>query len=334
MLRKFKKLISVVMAAAVMMTVSSPMTAVADDYYLTVVGNVRLSGGSGNVEDVVVSVRYGNITPGHEDTYMAKVVWTGSPNAKGRYAVQTEAHKQGLHVLRVTAELDGYKTVSAGLGIGQNSADLILVADESAAAYNVSGAITMNGSLISPELCPQIDFHVVALSQSKNLEACGGSYNCNAPAGSDVIITPTLEGYTFSPESIRIDKIGRDMSGNNFVMTKISTDEPEVPETDAPEPEAPEPEVPDTDSAEVIVYQHKDYGGKSLALKEGQYNMRQLSPVGNDAISSLKVPDGYTVILYEHSDYKGKTLTCTKDTPWLGSHKFNDLTSSIKVIKN
>lgn len=334
MLRKFKKLVSVVMAAAVMMTVSGPMTAVADDNYLTVFGSVRLSGGSGNLEDVVVSVRYGNITPGHEDTYMAKVVWTGSPNANGRYTVKTEAHKYGLHVLRVTAELEGYKTVSAGLGIGQSSADLVLVADESAAAYNVSGAITMNGSLISPELCPQIDFHVVALSQSKNIEACGGSYNCNAPAGSDVIITPTLEGYTFSPESIRIDNIGRDMSGNNFVMTKISTDEPEVPETDAPEPEAPEPEVPDTDSAEVIVYQHKDYGGKSLALKEGQYNMRQLSPVGNDAISSLKVPEGYTVILYEHSDYKGKTLTCTKDTPWLGSHKFNDLTSSIKVIKN
>ncbi len=59
--------------------------------------------------------------------------------------------------------------------------------------------------------------------------------------------------------------------------------------------------------------------------------MSQLSKVGNDAISSIKVPEGWTVTLYEHDNYKGRTLICTSDIPLLGEHKFNDATSSIVV---
>lgn len=79
----------------------------------------------------------------------------------------------------------------------------------------------------------------------------------------------------------------------------------------------------------VTVYEHKDYGGRSQELPVGRYNMDQLS-IGNDIISSIKIPTGVMITVYEHADFKGKTKIFTEDTTYVGKD-FNDKISSIVV---
>jgi hypothetical protein len=81
--------------------------------------------------------------------------------------------------------------------------------------------------------------------------------------------------------------------------------------------------------ASVKVYGDANYGGAAQELSRGQYDMGQLT-VGNDAISSLQVPPGWTVTLYENAGYQGRSKTFTSDTPYVGND-FNDLASSITV---
>ena len=52
--------------------------------------------------------------------------------------------------------------------------------------------------------------------------------------------------------------------------------------------------------------------------------------IGNDQLSSIKVPKGFVVTLYGDANFTGKTMTVTQDTPYVGN-EFNDMTSSIKV---
>ena len=63
------------------------------------------------------------------------------------------------------------------------------------------------------------------------------------------------------------------------------------------------------------------------------YNINQMG-IGNDSISSVKVPSGFRVTLYEHDInwYNGgNTLVLTSDEPNLPNRGFNDVVSSIKV---
>ena len=416
-----KKFISMMVAVCMLLSIWSPMTAKADEGKLVVVGNVTLSGGNGNIEDVLITIKHGYMTDG-------PVVGTGHPDANGHYSIETSVYSTGFLALIVTPELPGYINYSPSSNIypGQNSADLLLVADGTPTTYGVSGTITMNGAALPYDLCPIVNFKVPATSGNKDIQACGGSFFCNGLAGNKVVVTPRLDGYTFSPESVTIDKIDRDYNDIKFVMTKKDAvaEKPEAPENtentkntvtlyfmtgsspsdpgevfeqfEVPknsrgntttlaktvksrvpvkdgykfdywkEGKLSDPSVlgnrintviwtneidqyiyaqykktaaqeteaePDTDSAEVIVYKDRNYAGKSLSLKVGEYKMGQLSKVGNDAISSIKVPEGYTVTLYADNNFKGKTLTCDSNIPWLGDHNFNDITSSIVVSK-
>lgn len=79
----------------------------------------------------------------------------------------------------------------------------------------------------------------------------------------------------------------------------------------------------------VTVYEHANYGGRSQELPVGRYNLQQLS-IGNDIISSIKVPTGLIVTAYEHIDFGGKTKVFTEDTSYVGND-FNDKISSIVV---
>ncbi|MGL5192657.1 MAG: hypothetical protein ACRC8Y_03490 [Chroococcales cyanobacterium] len=83
--------------------------------------------------------------------------------------------------------------------------------------------------------------------------------------------------------------------------------------------------------SKVVIYQDANYQGASQQLSEGEYNLPNLT-IGNDQLSSLKVPNGIKVTLYEHSEFKGRFKSFTEDTPWVGDD-FNDITSSIKVEK-
>ncbi|OLT60529.1 hypothetical protein BJP37_17440 [Moorena bouillonii PNG] len=84
-------------------------------------------------------------------------------------------------------------------------------------------------------------------------------------------------------------------------------------------------------SDRVIVYQNQNYGGTSQEFVPGEYNISELyDGVGNDTISSLKVPKGWTVTLYQHANFQGKTKTFTDDTQWVETD-FDDIASGIVV---
>lgn len=80
-------------------------------------------------------------------------------------------------------------------------------------------------------------------------------------------------------------------------------------------------------------YGDASYGGWSAELSPGEYNYNAMVSAGikNDALSSVKVPQGYKVVLYADSNYGGSTKTLFEDTSSLDT--FNDKTSSLKIEK-
>jgi hypothetical protein len=84
-------------------------------------------------------------------------------------------------------------------------------------------------------------------------------------------------------------------------------------------------------SFKVVIYRDENYSGPSQELDEGSYDISSLT-IGNDQLSSLKVPNGLKVTLYEHAGFSGRSKSFTSDTPFVGAD-FNDLTSSIRVDK-
>lgn len=82
--------------------------------------------------------------------------------------------------------------------------------------------------------------------------------------------------------------------------------------------------------AQPVVYADAKYAGRSQALRPGVYNVNDLT-VGNDTISSVRVPGGFTVTLHETRDFYGNWEAFTGDIADLGPRNFNDRTSSIVV---
>ena len=79
----------------------------------------------------------------------------------------------------------------------------------------------------------------------------------------------------------------------------------------------------------VIIYSDSNYQGASQSFQPGRYNIGALT-IGNDALSSLRVPFGYKVTLYSDANFTGTQRSYTQDTNWVGTD-FNDVTSSIQV---
>jgi hypothetical protein len=81
------------------------------------------------------------------------------------------------------------------------------------------------------------------------------------------------------------------------------------------------------------VYQLFNYEGHEAALGVGAYNVLTDDQVGDDAISSARVPGGWEVTLYTDPDLKGASLVLTSDQPRFDS-AFNNKVSSIKVERH
>lgn len=81
---------------------------------------------------------------------------------------------------------------------------------------------------------------------------------------------------------------------------------------------------------QVLLYADTVYTGSSQALYPGDYDLSSLK-IGNDELSSLRIPSGWTVTLYQNSGFGGSSVTLTSDTVDLSSVSFNDAASSIKV---
>jgi hypothetical protein len=86
--------------------------------------------------------------------------------------------------------------------------------------------------------------------------------------------------------------------------------------------------------ADVTIYEDSNFQGRSQVLANGRYDLGQLS-IGNDTLSSLKVPQGIVVRLYEHFHFQGRFIDIKEDTPVLSppvlSEFWNDRTSSIVI---
>jgi hypothetical protein len=93
----------------------------------------------------------------------------------------------------------------------------------------------------------------------------------------------------------------------------------------------PQPAAPEQSKAKATIYEDANYQGASQELTEGSYDIASLK-IGNDRLSSLRVPAGLKVTLYEHANFSGRSKVLTQDTSWIGDD-FNDITSSIKVEK-
>jgi hypothetical protein len=83
---------------------------------------------------------------------------------------------------------------------------------------------------------------------------------------------------------------------------------------------------------DVVIFADKNFQGQGQVLAEGRYNDRQLT-IGNDALSSIKVPQGYTVRLFEHGNFDGRTLDVKADVSDLATLRWDNMTSSIHVFK-
>jgi len=86
-------------------------------------------------------------------------------------------------------------------------------------------------------------------------------------------------------------------------------------------------------AAAVTLYQHCDYGGYSVRLLPGNYDLHDLERLGvkNEDISSIKFEGGTRAVLYEHGGFQGRSLDLTSDVSCLVNHAFNDILSSIIV---
>lgn len=85
----------------------------------------------------------------------------------------------------------------------------------------------------------------------------------------------------------------------------------------------------------VIIYADANYRGQSVTLLPGNYStMAAAGNFPNDALSSIRVPQGYRVVLYEHENFGGKNTTLTASRSGFLLSSWNDKTSSIAVYKD
>ncbi|MFJ3762188.1 peptidase inhibitor family I36 protein [Streptomyces sp. NPDC090080] len=78
------------------------------------------------------------------------------------------------------------------------------------------------------------------------------------------------------------------------------------------------------------VFEHHDYGGRAAELEAGTYIVLTDEQVGDNIISSVRVPTGWKVTLFTDPGLEGRSLVLTADLARLDG-EFNDKVSSIKV---
>lgn len=79
-------------------------------------------------------------------------------------------------------------------------------------------------------------------------------------------------------------------------------------------------------SVRPIVYADVNFAGQSQELDPGGYADLK---IGNDVVSSARVPPGWRVTLFEHVNFKGSSRVLTSDSPSLDG--FNDKATSVVV---
>jgi hypothetical protein len=116
-------------------------------------------------------------------------------------------------------------------------------------------------------------------------------------------------------------------SGSSVTLTSASSNLSDVSFNDR----ASSIRVTGTSTAFPVIYKDAGYSGTTLTLRPGVYSSSgDLGGVGNDAVTSMTVPSGWTVTLHENANFGGSSVTYTSNISNLGS--FNDKATSIKVV--
>jgi hypothetical protein len=82
-----------------------------------------------------------------------------------------------------------------------------------------------------------------------------------------------------------------------------------------------------------VLYLDCNYAGMAVALPVGNYSLPDLIARGipNDAVSSLRVKNGYRAILYWDTNFGGSSLVKTADDACLVDDGWNDALSSVII---
>ena len=74
---------------------------------------------------------------------------------------------------------------------------------------------------------------------------------------------------------------------------------------------------PKVASEGIVVYDNTNFGGTSQVLTSDVANFTTIA-IGNDTVSSVRVPTGWSVTLFQHADYAGTSVTTTTDIADMG----------------
>lgn len=80
----------------------------------------------------------------------------------------------------------------------------------------------------------------------------------------------------------------------------------------------------------VTLYSDAGYKGNTAVLGEGYHALKDFGGVGNDALTSLRIPYGFEVTLFSDDNFQGDQISFTSDVSGL-PRNWNDKTSSILI---
>lgn len=143
------------------------------------------------------------------------------------------------------------------------------------------------------------------------------------PEGWEVIL---FEDENYRGRSMAFNRDYSNLAASRFGNDRASSLQirrlPSGPATDYPQPDP---------RGFVTLFQHGDFRGEAIAI-DGDIPDLSLTKLGNDALSSLRVPAGYRVILFEHENYRGLSEAFIEDVPDMDRTEIgNDQVSSIRV---
>ncbi|EAY30807.1 thioredoxin fold domain-containing protein [Microscilla marina] len=81
----------------------------------------------------------------------------------------------------------------------------------------------------------------------------------------------------------------------------------------------------------IVLYEDSNYRGNKQSVGIGSYNVNQIR-IGNDKLSSIRIPRGYKVRIYEHANFRGRYRDFTSSSAFVGT-AWNDKASSLKVMR-
>lgn len=83
------------------------------------------------------------------------------------------------------------------------------------------------------------------------------------------------------------------------------------------------------EDAACVLYEHDNYRGRPLALREGDAASFRSGQFWNDRASSIRVARRCVLVAYEHTQMRGDVREFRRDTRFVGN-RWNDRISSVE----